>query len=646
MLLLLASAGARAGDDTPAWLKQAAGVSLPTYGKNVPAVVLFSEQQITVDNDGHITTVTRGAVRVLTKEGREYAIKAIVYLPDSDKVRDMHGWLIRNGGDVKKYGKDQVIDATADPDGLYSEIRAKVISAVDDADAGAIFGYECIDEDHSGATQDEWEFQNQLPSLESRFMLTLPTGWRAESVTFNHAKIDPAINGNTYTWELKDLPLIPDEPAMPPVTSLAPRIAVSYFPPAGNAHAENIRSFASWSDVSRYLTQLDDAQANLNDALTAKAKALTANAKTDYERICAIGKYVQSVRYVSIQTNLSRGGGYKPHAAVDVFAKSYGDCKDKANLMRAMLKAIGVQAYLVCIFSGDPSYVREEWPSPHQFNHCIIAIKVADDTPAATTLKYPGIGTLMIFDPTDESTPFGDLPDHEQNSFALIIAGDNGSLVKMPATAPEANRMERKTDLVINADGSITGSLHESSIGQTAVYARRLYRHRSQADYAKFMEKWVNSGVNSAKIAKIEPKDEDGDKFSLDIEFAADHYGQLMQNRLLVFKPIAVARRESLAFTEPARRHPIVLHAQIYTETARIKLPAGFDVDELPDPAKLETPFGSYLTNYEVKDGYLFYTRALQVKSAIIPVEQYASVRAFFEKIRNAEQAPVVLAKK
>ena len=69
-------------------------------------------------------------------------------------------------------------------------------------------------------------------------------------------------------------------------------------------------------------------------------------------------------------------------------------------------------------------------------------------------------------------------------------------------------------------------------------------------------------------------------------------------------------------------------------------------VDEMPDAVKLNTSFGSYTTSYEVKDGQLVFTRKLVQSAATIPVEQYNLVRGFFEKIRAAEQSPVVLAKK
>jgi hypothetical protein len=88
------------------------------------------------------------------------------------------------------------------------------------------------------------------------------------------------------------------------------------------------------------------------------------------------------------------------------------------------------------------------------------------------------------------------------------------------------------------------------------------------------------------------------------------------------------------------------LESRTFAETVRVKLPAGFEVDELPDPLKIEAPFGSYRTTYEVKDAELIFTRALALEAATLPASQYQSIRSFFERIRAAEQAPVVLARK
>jgi hypothetical protein len=160
------------------------------------------------------------------------------------------------------------------------------------------------------------------------------------------------------------------------------------------------------------------------------------------------------------------------------------------------------------------------------------------------------------------------------------------------------------------------------------------------------IENWVSYGATGAKVGRVEPKDNnEGGRFDLDVDFSAVNYAQLMQNRLLVFKPAIVSRRESLYLTDATRKHPVVLSARNFSETVRVKLPAGFAVDELPDPLKLDAPFGSYKTTYAVKDGELTFTRTLAQRAGTIPVAQYQTVRSFYERIRAAEMSPVVLAR-
>jgi hypothetical protein len=480
----------------------------------------------------------------------------------------------------------------------------------------------------------------------SRYTLTLPAGWSATGVTFNHAKVEPVVNGTSYTWELRNLAPIEPEVASPEVTSLAPRLAVSYTPAAGGTGSTimGARSFASWTDVSRWYSELSDPQSAPDDAIALKARELTANSKTELDKIRAIGRYVQDIQYISIQIGVGR---FRPHSAAEVFAKRYGDCKDKANLMRAMLRALKIEAYPVLIYSGDATFVREEWASPSQFNHCIIAIRVGDETKAPTVIQHAALGRLLIFDATDDNTPVGDLPDHEQNSFALIAAGSQGSLVRMPVTPPEANQLEREAEINLAADGSITANVRERSMGQSAVGERRLFRGLARPEYAKLVENWITTGATGAKVVKVEPVDNRADgRFALDVDFTAANYGQLMQERLLVFKPAILSRRESVFLTKATRRHAVVLESQAYTESVNVRLPAGFDVDELPDPVKLDTAFGSYSTSYVVRDGQLQFKRTFTQRAATIPPADYAAVRSFFERIRAAEQSPVVLAKK
>src|SRR4029079_11524269 len=163
---------------------------------------------------------------------RAYAEGQVGYIPDIGKVKEFRAWLIRATGEPKRYGKDDFVDIAADLNDVYNEYRVRRVSAADDGDAGAVFAYSYTLEDRSVFTQSDWAFQSSLPVISSRYNLTLPEGWRAEAVTFNYPKIEPIVNGTSYSWALSNPPPAPLEPLSPSLTHLVPRLAVSYYPPA------------------------------------------------------------------------------------------------------------------------------------------------------------------------------------------------------------------------------------------------------------------------------------------------------------------------------------------------------------------------------------------------------------------------------
>ncbi len=644
-ITILLSANAFADGSAPNWLKQAAAMQTPTYAKDVPAVVLHDSQEVTLDADGKLVTTENYAVKILLREGRGLAAAHAFYLSSFSKVRDINGWVIRPDGSVKEYDKKSVLDVIADQDDVYNEGRVKIINASDDVDGGFIFGYTVVTEDKPLFYQDNWSFQGRLPVMMSRFALNLPSGWKASSITFNHAEVKPNINGTNYIWEVRNLAPIPPEPMSPSVRNIAPRIAVNYAP--DNASQAVNRAFADWTAVSRWGSNLHDPQVIVDDAVAAKARELTVNSKTELEKIRAVGSYVQNLQYISIDIGVGYGNGMIPRPSNTVLNRGYGDCKDKANLMRAMLKVLKIEAYPIAIYSGDPNFVREEWASPGQFNHCIIAVKVGDETVAPTILNHAKLGRLLIFDATDPYTPVGDLPDYLQGSFALIMAGEKGGLSKMPITPPETDLLERNVEVNLSAEGGIKGTISEKANGQTSTAFRRELRALSASQYKQAIEGWLTRGSTGAQLVKLTSNDKQANaSFDLDVEFSAPNYAQLMQNRLLVFKPVIVGRRGGIFLTELKRDQPVMLDSNSMRETVTFNLPNGFVVDEMPDAVSLETPFGKYTTRYETKDNKLVFTRSLTTTRTTVPVEKYNSVKDFYTKIMAAEQSPVVLLRK
>ena len=639
---LLHPAPSSGGEDVPEWLRSAAAARCPEYDSHVTAVVLLADQAVRVERDGRAAFLTRYAVRVLRREGAVHAVARIPYRTDGGRVRDLRGWVVPPRGEAQECRDRDIADVAALNGDMYNELRVRVLDASGEVVEGAVFGYEAEYEDRGIDTQYQWDFQGELPTLRSRFALTAPPDWPVEGVLINHEPLEPRLAGSTREWELQDLPPIPNEPYRPPTTALVPRLAVSVFAPPGDRGKEVI-AFRSWTEASAWLSKMADPRAETAGAVAAKARELAARGGTERERIEAVGRFVQGITYASIQLGTTRGGGYIPRPAGEVLARGYGDCKDKANLMKALLRALDIPAYLVPIYIGDRDYVRETWPSLQQFNHCIVAVRVREpfDGPV---YRHPVLGQLVLFDPTDPDVPFGSLPDEEQASLALLVAGGDGVLIRVPETSEAGVSDLRRVDARLGADGALTARISERSTGRYAEAERRGFRERKSSDYREMLERWLSREAAGTEIARFDARDQDsGRAFALDVEFRAARYARPLGGRMLAVPPIVIDRGGQAVFPDSNRTLPVILRFAALEETTRTQLPQGFAVEELPRPVLLRSPFGQYGLNCRAQRDTLVVTRSYRVRSARVEPREYASLREFFSAIRAAEQQLIVL---
>src|SRR5205823_9470712 len=160
-------------------------------------------------------------------------------------------------------------------------------------------------------------------------------------------------------------------------------------------------------------------------------------------KIKSVAKFVQEdIRYVAIELGI---GGWQPHPASDVFTHRYGDCKDKATLMSSMLSAIGVESYYVVI-NTERGSITGDTPAHNGFDHAILAIKLPEgvnDSSLLATYQHPKLGKLLLFDPTNELTPFGQIGGYLQDNYGLLVAPDGGELVELPKQSSSMISIQR-----------------------------------------------------------------------------------------------------------------------------------------------------------------------------------------------------------
>jgi hypothetical protein len=455
----------------------------------------------------------------------------------------------------------------------------------------------------------------------------------------NHAEQQPSSQNGVYVWEITDVARIEREYNQPPQGALAGRMIVAFI-------SEKFKSqtYKDWSELAAWHAQLIASSFDTSTALEQKVKELAPPTLPLFDRIKALAHFAQKdIRYAAIEIGI---GGWKPHPASEVFTHRYGDCKDKATVLKSMLSQIGVKSYLMPI-QTERGVFTEKSPPNMGFDHVILAIQLTDasykkDLPAL--YEHPQLGHLLIFDPTSELVPLGQLPYYEQDNYALLVRENGGELIHLPISAPESNRIVRSAKLALLADGTLQGEIEESMSGYFAAAARDL-KDISVQDRKKVIEHILGRAVANFQVDSFDIVDADDiDKdIVLRYKFTAGHYAKTAGPLLLV-RPRVIGEMAGAYDTSKPRHYAYEFHAPFTrSDNIQITLPDGFQIDELPDPANASFPFGEYVSKTEKTGSVLKYTRQYKMRTTSVPLEKMNDLKKMFGQINADEKNMAVL---
>ena len=298
---------------------------------------------------------------------------------------------------------------------------------------------------------------------------------------------------------------------------------------------------------------------------------------------------------------------------------------------------------MLSVFANNRHHVIPDWPSPSQFNHCIVALRVPAGTRLPAAFHHPTLGALLAFDPTDPLTVLGDLPGGEQGSLALLSDCADGPLVRLPVAPAETARLDRVIDATLSAEGALTAHLGESSVGQAATAERSLHQ-LTTLDYRRALERWLAGDGASVELRSYEAREDSlSGSFRLELDFAAPLFARVAGGRLMTFRPAFVSPRAILQLADSARTRPLSLDAECFRESVTVHLPEGWAVDDLPPPIDRAADFGHVHAEWVASPGELRFVRSQQVETVTLPPERYEEVRRFFAAELEIRNKPVVL---
>lgn len=629
----------------PAWLSSA--IQSKTQASNVAAssVCLLDETVYTVASNGKRTEVIRMAYQINDLSDRGYARLEVGFEEGYSSVSEIKAWVLDPGGKVYKYNKKDTWDIASDIRSLHSQLMERRLDAQGDIREGSVFAYEYTVTKKSIFSQMIWRLNRNIPVLLTRVSIEPPPGWAVKATPLNGAQVQEKHGGRSYAWEARNLEAIEGEAGSPVARAYLPFVGFDLYPEDG-ASKGSLELFSSWNDVARFDVRTNDSQTEPSDGIRRKVTELV-NGKTGVlEKVEALAEYAQSVNYVSIQTDLSMGGGYKPFPAAEVFERHYGDCKDKAALLRSMLGCIDVESYAVSIASEDAAYLDLNWPSPQQFDHCIVAIAVEPESKMQALVEDAVLGKMLLFDPTSQNTPFGMLPQRYHGGFALVGSERVTGPTPIPQAIPEQNSEKRTARIELMGDGSAVAAFEFEYKGGRALAARATHVKKSEPEYSEFLKRRLtDSGVQSSEIQYLVDDRIKEATFELDIECNLSGFGRSMRNKFLLLKPFFLTWQERLSHEADSRALPYVIRSEMKEEEVIVSIPEGFYVEDHAEPVFVETDFARFELSYQVVDGDVVCKRSLRESATTLPPERYDEFLSFYEQVYRACKAPVLLAR-
>jgi hypothetical protein len=643
ILTAVASLPACAGTQPPPdWVLTAAHAATPDYPPTTIAVALDDEETLTVEPDGKATLLKRRVIKILRPQGRDFA-NVVVPIDRDRKLRSLHVWSIAAGGHPYTLRDNEIAEVGDDEYGmLYVDLHAKVAHAPA-ADPGAVVAYEYERTMRPYVQEYTWEFQDSIPTLHSAFELVLPPDWHYSVA----ARKDPGVVTSQpapghYRWQIDRVPGIDiqDVPMTPDFGAMAGRLVVRY------SHDPQPTGDARWTAVGNWYTTLAVPSAQPTPDIAAKAKELVAG-QTDFTaKVQSIASYMQrNIRYVGIEIGI---GGYRPHTADEVFRNRYGDCKDKATLLRAMLESVGIHSTWVLVDTRR-GFVDPAIPSIDG-NHAIAAIEMPAgySNPLLQSVVTTKSGKrYLIFDPTNEWIPLGQIPPYEQGGYGILAEGAQSQLIALPVMPPAANRVEHTIHAQLAADGALKASVVELRFGYDAERPRVTFTAGSQQQQHDYLEKRLRNDLSNVSIEKLSAANsmDLSRPLELDYSFRVANYARSAGDLLLV-RP-RILGSDTWSLPREKRSWPVDLQAvQTRTDHIDIELPSGYVVDELPDPVSLDTDFASYHSSVTAEGNTLHYTREYLVKQLQLDASRYDDLRKFSERIAYDEASNAVLKKK
>lgn len=491
-----------------------------------------------------------------------------------------------------------------------------------------------------------WEFQSDIPKLSSEYEVHIPKvfGYNISlRGTLKLTKDTAAVEKNCFEstdirsdcsvedYMIKDIPAFKPEPFS---ASAKNYLSALYFQLTNSTELNNYatlnQSFqkdeaADWSHADNTLRYHDNfgEQLNKKSFFKDKVNGMPAGATDSLDKAKAIYDHIKN----TIKNN-NLNSIYADEGVKKAFESHTGNVADINLALVDALKMAGLNAEPVLISTRDNGMVTDLYPAISEFNYVIVMLNVK--------------GATYLLDAAYPMLPFGMLNYQDMNGRGRVIPTGKPSYWIAINTGPE-KYTTYTIDLTLDENGKITGTVNHFAAGYAGYEKRQQVKTYPSADgYIKSLaSSFPNVTLSKTAIANLD---------SLDVPYSevSDIKIVNVDNSVSV-DPFVFNKISVNPFQSDTRTTPVDLGMPSVTRLSlTIHLPPGYAVANTPQNIDLDLPNngGAYATFFKGNNDTITYLQIIRLNKPLYAVEEYPTLKLFFDQVVDSEKIKFTFKKK
>jgi len=509
----------------------------------------------------------------------------------------------------------------------------------------------------------DWQYQYEIPVRYSEYRINYPEWFNynvkfkgydfqyiqtlklepdAQSITFNsvrrsgqyvvrsqHTTDKVDYQRVKYGWVAENMPAFVAEAHISAVNNYL--VKVSFELSSTNFPNSPFRSYVTnWKTLGETMLEADDFGKQLSKGrikfLANETNIALSNATTPTEKIGAI--------YYHLKQKMAWNGNYGIFVNTNLknaFANGKGNIAELNLLLVAMLRQADFAADPVLLSTKRHGFLNPAFPSLSQFNYVIAKVNFGD-------------GKSVLLDASTSGVPIDLLPARCLNEKGLIIHQDGVGWANLAPTGK--NNITQSLVIALNENMEWVGNMNVRCKEYAASSMR--YEYNNEDNEAAYVNKVMskNDGLTLSNY-KVEGLNQVGKgvKESYDVTFA----DQVIEgDGLLYFSPMLTYAMTENPFKLTERTYPVDFYVpQSKTYSLQYEIPAGYEVEEVPEKTVIALPEKGGQFSYSVKiqgTKILVLSQFKINKNLFLPTE-YQALKEFYNIVAAKQTEQVVLKK-